>query len=141
MGHAARQVAWTLAERAEPVRFVIRDHDRKFGKSLDAVFQAEGSRIVLTPFQVPRANGIAERFVRTVRSECLDWLLIADARHLQRALTIFVGHYGSYRAHRSLNLEPPDGWPANDHPAGTKPIVANRRDCLEGLVHEYRRAA
>jgi putative transposase len=57
----ARQVAWTLAERAEPIRFVIRDHDRKFGKNVDAVFQAQGSRIIRTPVQVPQANGIAER--------------------------------------------------------------------------------
>jgi transposase InsO family protein len=137
----ARQVAWTLAERAEPVRFVIRDHDRKFGKSFDAVFQAQGSRIVQTPIQVPQANGVAERFVRTVRSECLDWLLIANARHLARALTVFVDHYNSHRAHRSLNLEPPNRRPANEEPAGTKPIVVKRRDCLGGLVHEYRRAA
>ena len=69
----ARQVAWTLAERAEPVRFLIRDHDSKFTRGFDAVFQTQGTRILRTPIQVPEANGIAERFVRTVRSECLDW--------------------------------------------------------------------
>jgi putative transposase len=67
----ARQVAWTLADRAEPVPFLIRDHDRKFTGSFDAVFETQGNRIVRTPIQVPEANGIAERFVRTVRSECL----------------------------------------------------------------------
>jgi transposase InsO family protein len=61
-----------------------------------------------TPIQVPQANGIAERFLRTVRSECLDRLLIANARHLERVLTVFVDHYNSHRAHRSLNLEPPN---------------------------------
>ena len=72
----ARQVTWTLAERAEPVRFLIRDHDRKFTSSFDAVFESQDARIIRTPIQAPEANGIAERFVRTVRSECLDWLLI-----------------------------------------------------------------
>jgi hypothetical protein len=86
----ARQVTWTFAERAEPVRFLIRDHDRKFTSGFDAVFEAENIRFVRTPIQVPDANGIAERFVRTARSECLDWLLILNARHLERALTVFV---------------------------------------------------
>jgi transposase InsO family protein len=137
----ARQVAWTLAERAERVRFIIRDHDGKFGKSFDAVFQAQGSRIVQTPIQVPQANAIAERFVRTVRSECLDWLLIANTRHVERVLTVFVDHYNSHRAHRRLNLEPPNGRRANEKPAGTQPLIVERRDRLGGLVHEYRRAA
>jgi len=69
----ARQVAWALAEQAEPVRSLIRDHDRKFVGGFDAVFEAEHIRIVRTPIQVPEANGIAERFVRTGRSEWLDW--------------------------------------------------------------------
>jgi putative transposase len=88
----ARQVAWTLAERGEPVRALIRDHDRKFTPSFDAVCQGAGSRIVRTPIQTPQANGIAERFVRTVRAECLDWLLILNARHLQRVLLAFRDH-------------------------------------------------
>jgi putative transposase len=70
----ARQVSCGLLEREEPVRFLIRDRDRKFTSRFDAVFQAQGVRVVRTPVQAPEANGIAERFVRTVRSECLDWL-------------------------------------------------------------------
>ena len=69
-----------------------------------------GIRIVRTPIQAPQANGIAERFVRTVRSECLDWLLILNARHLERVLTVFIDHYNRPRPHRSLNLAPPNGW-------------------------------
>jgi putative transposase len=79
----ARQVAWALAEREQPVRFLIRDHDGKFPNSFDAVFKAQGTRIIRTPVQVPEANGIAERFVRTARTECLDWLLILNTRHLE----------------------------------------------------------
>jgi putative transposase len=128
----ARQVAWALGDRAEPVRFLIRDHDRKFTNSFDAVFQAQGSRIIRTPIQVPQANAIAERFVRTVRSECLDWLLIANARHLEHVLTVFIDHFNSHRPHRGLNLEPPDGRPATEKQDGTKPIVVERRDRLAG---------
>jgi transposase InsO family protein len=70
--------------------------------------QAAGIRIVRTPIQAPQANGIAERFVRTVRSECLDWLPILNTRHLERVVTVFIDHYNRHRAHRSLNLTPPD---------------------------------
>jgi putative transposase len=80
----ARQVAWTFAERAEPVRFLLRDHDRTFTGGFDAVFAAQNIWIVRTPIEVPEANGIAERFIRTARAECLDWLLILNARHLER---------------------------------------------------------
>lgn len=98
----ARQVAWTVAERAAPIRFLVRDNDRKFTNRFDAIFQAQGSRIIRTPIQVPQANGIAERFVRTARSECLDWLLVANACHLERALTIFFDHFNGHRAHRTF---------------------------------------
>ena len=72
----ARQVTWGLGEREEPVRFLIRDRDCKFTSRFAAVFEAQGVRVVRTPVHTPEANAIAERFVRTVRSECLDWLLI-----------------------------------------------------------------
>jgi putative transposase len=137
----ARQVAWTFAERADPIRFVIRDHDRKFTSSFDAVFQTQGARIFRTPIQVPEANGIAERFVRTVRSECLDWLLIVNRRHLERALTVFVDHYNGYRPHRSLDLVPPNGRPATENWTGAQAMAVTRRDRLGGLLHEYERAA
>jgi putative transposase len=137
----ARQVAWTLADRAEPVRFLIRDHDRKFTGSFDAVFETQGTRIVRTPIQVPEANGIAERFVRTVRSECLDWLLIVNARHLERALSVFVDHYNRHRPHRSLDLSPPNGRESIETWDAMQPKIVNRRDRLGGLLHEYERAA
>ena len=105
----ARHVAWTLSQCADPVRFLIRDDDRKFTSSFDVVFEAQGTRIVRTPIQVPEANGIAERFVRTVRSECLDWLLILNAGHFMRTLTVFIDHYNGCRPHRSLGLKPPNG--------------------------------
>ena len=137
----ARQVTWTLSDRPQPVRFLIRDHDRKFTDSFEAVFEAHGARIVRTPIQVPEANGIAERFVRTVRSECLDWLLIVSAQHLERVLTVFIDHYNVHRAHRSLELGPPNGRSPIERWSGTQPMAVKRRDRLGGLVHEYERAA
>ena len=80
----ARQFAWTLSERSTPLRFLIHDRDSKFARDFDAVFRSEGIEIVRTPIRTPKANAIAERFVRTVRAECLDWLLIVNRRHLER---------------------------------------------------------
>jgi transposase InsO family protein len=137
----ARQVAWTFADRAEPVRFLIRDRDRKFTGSFDAVFKAQNIRILRTPIQVPAANGIAERFVRTVRTECVDWLLILNARHLERTLAVFIDHYNRWRPHRSLELMPPDGRMSMATPTGSQPLTLKRRDRLGGLLHEYERAA
>jgi hypothetical protein len=90
----ARQVTWTLAERSEPVRLLVRDHDRKFTRSFDEVFHGAGIRIVRTPIQAPQANGIAERFVRTVRSECLDWLLIVNTIRMARYCAKVNGFVG-----------------------------------------------
>ena len=137
----ARQVAWTFAEREGSVRFLIRDHDRKFTGSFDAVFEAQGARIIRTPVQVPEANGIAERFVRTVRTECLDWTLIVNAQHLERTLAVFVDHYNGHRPDRSLSLAPPNGRPATATWTGSHTLAIRRRDRLGGLVHEYERAA
>src|SRR4030095_9244829 len=110
----ARQVAWTVSERAEPVRWLIRDRDHKFTRSFDDIFRGARIRIVRTPIQAPQANAIAERFVRTVRTECLDWLLMLSARHLERILGVYMDHYNRHRPHRSLGLTPPNGSPAND---------------------------
>src|SRR5438132_7177666 len=77
-----------------------------------------------TSIQVPEANAIAERFVRTARSECLDWLLIMNAGHLERALQVFFDHYNGHRAHRRLGLAPPNRRAA-------RAVVRHARDCGE----------
>jgi putative transposase len=84
---------------------------------------------------------VAERFVRTVRAECLDWLLIVNRCHLERVLRVFVDHYNSHRPHRSLHLAPPG--PAAPEVAVIRPSTADveRRDRLGGLIHEYSVAA
>ena len=96
----ARQFAWTLQERRSSLRFLIRDRDSKYTRAFDAVFASEGIKIVKTPVRAPKANAIAERFVRTVRAECLDWLLIMNRRHLERVLRVFVCHYNTHRPQR-----------------------------------------
>ena len=97
----ARQFTWTLQEEAFRFRFLIRDRDSKFTRSFDAVFASEGIKVVKTPVRAPRANATAERFVRTARRECLDWLLILNRRHLEHIVRVFVDHYNAHRSHRS----------------------------------------
>jgi transposase InsO family protein len=136
----ARQVAWSFAERAEPGRYLIRDRDQKFTRSFDAVFRGDRIRIIRTPVRAPQANAIAERFVRTVRRECLHWLLILNADHLDRVIRVFMAHYNGHRPHRSLNLKPPDGTSA-ERPTDWQTRIVIRRDRLGGLLHEYDCAA
>jgi len=104
----ARQFAWSLADRPDLFLFLIPDRDQKFTKTFDEVFASEHVEVIRTPFRAPLANGVAERFIRTVRSECLDWLLILNQPHLERVLAEFMGHYNGHRPHRALQLTPPD---------------------------------
>jgi putative transposase len=130
----ARNLLMDLGERAEQFRYLIRDRDAKFGAAFDAVFTGADIRIVRTPVQAPRANAIAERFIGTLRRECLDHLLITGPRHLAVVLREYVEHYDTHRPHRSLRQQPPAGpTPPRPGPA-MRPL---RRDRLGGLVHEY----
>jgi putative transposase len=138
----ARQLAWTLPKQAIPVHFLICDRDSKFTRDFDTVFQSEGVEIIRTPIRSPKANAIAERFVRTVRAECLDWLLILNRRHLERVLRVFVQHYNAHRPHRALNLAPPDPeQPTLRLVSLARPSRVTCRDRLGGLIHEYSVAA
>jgi putative transposase len=138
----ARQLAWILPERPTPVRFLIRDRDSKFTRDFDTVFRSEGVEIIRTPIRSPKANAIAERFVRTVRAECLDWLLILNRRHLERVLRVYVDHYNRQRPHRALDLRPPEPErPTTRLACSARPGDVMRRDRLGGLIHEYSVAA
>jgi len=101
-----------------------------------------GIDVVKIPPRAPRANAYAERWVRTVRSECLDWTLVWNQRQLYRVLTEYLRHYNSMRSHRSLGLQPPRPAPglALVEPDPVASPV-QRVDVLGGLIHEYRRAA
>jgi putative transposase len=86
--------------------------------------------------RAPKANAVAERWVRTVRNECLDWLLILSRGHLERVLRIYIAHYNRSRPHRALDLRPPESSEAS----GLLPDALHavrRRDRLGGLIHEY----
>jgi putative transposase len=122
-------------------RFLIRDRDTKFCRGFDDVFRSEGANVLVTPVQAPNANAYAERWVRTVRTECLDWLLIVGRGHLEQVLRIYVRHYNEHRPHRALGLEPPNpsAGPTLMSEAGRGRV--RRRDLLGGALHEYRRAA
>jgi putative transposase len=130
-----------LTERTEPIRFLIRDQDQKFTDWFDDVFRSEGIEVVRTPLRASQANGVAERFVRSVRSECFDWLLILNQQHLERVLQAFIDHYNGHRPHRALSLTPPEP----RRPAATVSASGDarvlRRDRLGGVVHEYVLAA
>jgi len=123
-----------LGDRADQLRFLIRDRDSKFTTSFDAVFAGADMRIIRTPIRAPRANAIAERFIGTLRRECLDHLLITGPRHLAQVLQEYIEHYNTHRPHRSLHQQPPR--PATRPPSGAA-IRPLRRDRLGGLVHEY----
>jgi putative transposase len=122
----------------ERMRFLIHDRDSKFNAPFDEVFRSESVKVIHTPVRAPQANAYAERFVRTVRAECLDWLLILGRRHLEQALRTYTAHYNAERPHRSLALLPPGG---NDTCKQAVADVIERRDLLGGLIHEYRAAA
>jgi putative transposase len=132
----ARNLGLDLAEQG--MRFLIRDRDSKYSGSFDEAFRTAGIRIVKTPVRAPQANAIAERFVRTVRAECLDWLLILNRRHLERVLRVFVGHYNTQRPHRALKLQPPQ---PQEPPLTATSGAIQRHDRLGGLIHEYYRDA
>ena len=104
----ARNLAFEIAERTQPVRFLIRDRDAKFTASFDVIFRSESIRVIRTPIRTPRANAFAERLVGgTVRRECLDRMLVVNRRHLEAVLREYVDHYNRHRPHRSLGQLPP----------------------------------
>jgi putative transposase len=122
----------------ERTRFLIHDRDTTFTAAFDEVFRSEGIKTIHTPIRAPQANAYAERFVRTIRAECLDWLLILGRRHLEHVLRRYVTHYNAERPHRALALRSPAGSNKSNQPSTN---TIERHDLLGGLIHEYRAAA
>jgi putative transposase len=123
-----------------PFRFLIRDRDAKYASAFDEIFLTEGMRIVRTPIKAPRANAFAERFVGTLRRECLDRILILGRGHLESLLRAYLAHYDKHRPHRALDMNPPAGRHLSaDH--DDFPSRVSRRDILGGVIHEYKCAA
>jgi transposase InsO family protein len=138
---AARNLLMDLDGHAGRFRLLIRDRDAKFTGAFDSVFAAAGIEVVRIPPRAPKANAFAERWVRTVRTECLDWMLVWNRRHLEQVLAAYVAHYNTARPHRGIDL----GVPAADGEAALASLKQIRRiervDVLGGLVHEYHHAA
>ena len=132
----ARQLTWQLHEIDVAKRFVIHDRDTKFTGSFEAVFASESIETVLTPYRAPNANAVAERWIRSVRGECLDQLLILNEAHLRRVLTEYIEHYNSARPHQGLQQQAPIPFQRGpDH----GPVRC--REVLGGIIHEYWRQA
>jgi putative transposase len=112
----ARNIGWELQDTKDsqhegipvkPVRFLIHDRDAKFTSSFETVFVSEGVETILTPYRAPNANAFAERWVRTVREECLDHLLIISGKHLRRVLTRYIDYYNHRRPHQGISQQIP----------------------------------
>jgi putative transposase len=136
----ARNLIMTLAEEDQHPRFLIRDRDSKFTAVFDEVFRSEGIRVLRTPIAAPRAKPHAERWVGSVRRECLDRILIVSRKHLKAVLREYVCYYNTHRPHRSLEQRPPLLKPV-PLSAATCEYRVRRRDRLGGLLHEYKLAA
>jgi putative transposase len=134
----ARNLLIDLGERVGPFKFLIRDRDRKFTAAFDEVFAGNGMRIIKTPVRSPRANSFAERYVRTLRRECLDHLLIYGKRHLRQILGEYSRHYNMHRPHQSRDQRPPLHEPGQTIDMTDR---IKRRQVVNGLINEYSRAA
>jgi putative transposase len=142
MTQQARNLLMDLDDRGKRPRFLIHDRDRKFSRAFDAIFGGEGSAIVRSPIQAPNANAHAERWVGSVRRECLDRLLIFGRHQLVHVLRVYIRHFNQERPHRALDLRAPDRG-SETNPSPTAPVhrpQVRRRDLLGGLLHEYEAA-
>ena len=132
----ARQMTWALQDRELPMRYLIHDHDTKFTDAFDTVFESEGVEIVDIPYHAPNANAYAERWVRSVREECLDKVIILNERHLRRVLHEYIEYYNTRRPHQGLEQDSPTGM----LPASQQGTVRYRK-VLGGIIRDYYREA
>jgi putative transposase len=139
---AARNLLMDLGHRAASLKFLIRDRAGQFTGSFDAVFTAEGIRILRSPPQAPRANAICERMIGTLRRELLDRLLIVNEHHLRQVLTEYLQHYNTGRPHRALaQLTPAQADSQPPEPVNLADHQIRRKQVLGGLTREYYIAA
>jgi hypothetical protein len=138
---AARNVVMDLDQRATSIKFLIRGRAGQFTGSFDAVFTAEGIRILASPPQAPRANAICERMIGTLRREVIDRLLIVNEHHLREVLTEYLLHYNAARPHRALGqLTPAQADTQPPEPINLAGHRIRRKQVLGGLTHEYQTA-
>jgi putative transposase len=142
----ARNLLMRLDDEHVRIRYLIRDRDSKFTRDFDEVFRSEGIRVIKAPVRAPRARAHAERWVGSLRRECLDRLLILGRRQLERVVCEYVQHYNLHRPHRSLGQRAPLAQPPprDEREPSNEPLELDRlrrRDRLGGLLHEYQLAA
>jgi putative transposase len=127
-----------IAGELDNVRYLVRDRDAEFTRSFDTVLAIEDVKVIRTLVRSPRANAVAERFVRTVRAECTDRMLVLTGRHLEHVLVRYVRHYNQNqeRPHRGLSLKSPAG-SLRLAAASLSSLSVRRRDVLGRLIHEY----
>ncbi|WP_181807821.1 integrase core domain-containing protein [Streptomyces shenzhenensis] len=134
----SRNLLASLADRAARFRYLLRDRDSRYTQAFDAVFTADNIEILKSAPQTPRMNAHVERFIRSVRAECTDRMLIYNEQHARSVLAEYAEHYNSGRPHRALHLRAP----ADDPDVITFPTQhTQRHDVLSGLIHEYRNTA
>jgi transposase InsO family protein len=138
---AAQQLREATPEGSGP-RFLIHDHDTKYGSELDRLAAASGIEVIRTPIRAPRANAICERFLGSVRRECVDHMLVLGERHLRRLLAEYVAHFNGARPHQGIDQRIPVSTAAATHPrpADAAHAVVGT-PVLGGLHHEYQWAA
>jgi len=132
----ARQMVWKLEEQGIKIRFLLHDNDRKFTELFDTIFQSTGFNVIHLPHRAPNSNAFAERWVRTIRQECLDKLLIINEGHLRRVIKEYVAHYNQHRPHQGIDQQSPIPFPTPE----TQGEI-HRRDVFGGIIHEYYREA
>jgi transposase InsO family protein len=139
----ARNLALTLGEQFDAIKFLIHDRGSNFTASFDAVFQAAGAKILRSAVQAPRMNATCERLIGTLRREILDRVLMLGETHLRAVLTEYQAHYNTARPHQGIAQRVPADEPDTDPATGTTPDTRQirRRPVLSGLINEYVRAA
>ena len=141
-GPAGPEPADGPRESATQFRFLVRDRAGQFTEAFDTVLTGAGIEVVRIPPRSPKANAFSERWVRTVRSEVTDRMLIAGPRHLRPVLKEYVAHSNQHRPHQARSLRPPDGGGITKAPVTDLATARMRRhEVLGGLIHEYERAA
>jgi transposase InsO family protein len=139
----ARNLFMDLDDRERQVRFLIHDRDAKFPPAFDALLESENIKVIRTPVRAPNANAHMERWVGSVRRECLDRMLIVGRHQLEHVLRVYIRHYNRARPHRALDLHAPDSAiaPLLQPVTTPHPQQFKRHDLLGGLIHEYELAA
>lgn len=137
----ARQIVETCGWEREPPRFLIHDRDSRYGLIFDRRIRGLGIAQIRTPFRSPQANAIAERWVRSARTECLDHMFIFNERHLRRVLGEYVAYFNHWRPHRSIGQRAPCAPASSARGQNREGTEVMARPVLGGLHHVYDLAA